>query len=195
MGNPVSWRRAFIAFLLLCLVAAFTYVRQTGLRARATPGTFETRVARTVRSWAISSRDRQRQNPVPASEASHREALEHYADHCASCHADDGSGETMFGRGLFPPPPDLRDPATQRLTDGELFYVIENGIRFTGMPGFGTGTADGEEQSWKLVRFIRHLPKLTAAEREAMKDLIPRPPVEIRQDIEEERFLRGEGPG
>ena len=195
MENPVTWRRAFVTFLLLLVVTAFVYVRQTGLRARATPGTFEARVARTVRSWAISSRDRQRQNPVPVSDASIREGLEHYADHCASCHADDGSGTTMFGRGLFPPPPDLRETATQRLTDGEIFYVIENGIRFTGMPGFGTDTADGEEQSWKLVLFIRHLSKLTAEEREAMQDLIPRSPAEIRQEIEEERFLRGEGPG
>lgn len=195
MKNPVTWRRAFVTFLLLLVVTAFVYVRQTGLRARATPGTFEARVARTVRSWAISSRERQRQNPVPVSQASIREGLEHYADHCASCHADDGSGETMFGKGLFPPPPDLREMATQRLTDGELFYVIENGIRFTGMPGFGTDTADGEEQSWKLVLFIRHLPKLTDGEREAMKDWIPRPPAEIRQEIEEERFLRGDGPG
>ena len=184
-----------MAFLLLLVVAVFVYVRQTGLRARATPGTFETSVARTVRSWAIPSRDRQRPNPVPISDASIRAGLEHYADHCASCHAEDGSGETMFGKGLFPPPPDLRETVTQGLTDGELFYVIENGIRFTGMPGFGTGTAEGEEQSWKLVLFIRHLPKLTAEEREAMKDLIPRSPAEIRQEIEEERFLRGEGPG
>ena len=195
MKNPVTWRRAFAAFLLLLVVAAFAYVRQTGLRARATPGTFEARMARVVRSWAISSRDRQRLNPVSASDAALREGLEHYADHCASCHADDGSGETMFGRGLFPPPPDLRDTATQRLTDGELFYVIENGIRFTGMPGFGTDTAEGEEQSWKLVLFIRHLPQLTVEEREAMESRIPRSPAEIRQEIEEERFLRGDGPG
>lgn len=195
MENPVTWRRAFVAFLLLLVVAAFVYVRQTGLRARATPGAFEARVARTVRSWAISSRDRHRPNPVPPSDASIRDGLEHYADHCASCHAEDGSGETMVGRGLYPPPPDLRGMATQRLTDGELFYVIENGIRFTGMPGFGTGTADGEEQSWKLVRFVRHLPQLTPGEREVMKDLMPRAPAEIRQEIEEARFLRGEGPG
>jgi mono/diheme cytochrome c family protein len=195
MENPVTWRRAFVTFLLLLVVAAFVYVRQTGLRARATPGRFDARLARTVRSWAISSRDRQRRNPIPVSDAAVRDGLEHYADHCASCHADDGSGETMLGTGLFPPPPDLRDIATQRLTDGELFYVIENGIRFTGMPGFGTATAEGEEQSWKLVLFIRHLPKLTAEERQSMKDLIPRSPAEIRQEIEEERFLRGEGPG
>jgi mono/diheme cytochrome c family protein len=123
-----------------------------------------------------------------------REGLEHFADHCAVCHANDGSGATDFGRSLFPPAPDLRADPTQGLTDGELFYIIENGIRFTGMPAFGTGAAEGEAESWKLVHFIRHLPRLTGEQRAHMETLNPRSPVEIRQEIEEERFLRGEGP-
>jgi hypothetical protein len=79
------------------------------------------------------------------------------------------------------------------LSDGELFYVIEHGIRFTGMPGWRTGTQAGEESSWHLVHFIRHLPRLTEAELERMKDLTPRLPDDIRQELEEERFLNGEG--
>jgi hypothetical protein len=98
---------------------------------------------------------------------------------------------TDFGRGLFPPPPDLRASPTQQLTDGELFYIIENGVRFTGMPAFGTGTAPGEEESWKLVHFIRHLPQLTEPEADQMKGLNPRSPEEIRHEIEEEKFLSG----
>ena len=184
---------AIVAALLL--TGALGYVRATGLRARATPGRLETRVARTVRSFAVSASDRDRANPVARSEDAIQAGLEHFADHCALCHANDGSGLTDFGRGLFPPPPDLRKEATQRLTDGELFYIIENGIRFTGMPAFGTGSADGEGESWKLVHFIRHLPRLSEEERAHMERLNPRSPVEIRQEIEEERFLRGEGPG
>jgi len=115
--------------------------------------------------------------------------MAHYADHCASCHANDGSGDTAIGRGLYPKAPDMRRPATQDLSDGELFHVIEHGIRFTGMPGWRTGTASGEDSSWKLVQFIRHLPRLTDSEIEAMKALNPRSPEEIRQEIEEERFL------
>ena len=83
----------------------------------------------------------------------------------------------------------MRLPATQELSDGELFYVIENGIRFTGMPAWSTGTADGEESSWRLVHFLRRLPQLTAGELEAMKARNPRSPEEIRLEIEEERFL------
>jgi hypothetical protein len=93
---------------------------------------------------------------------------------------------------MFPPSPDLRAEPTQRMTDGELFYIIENGVRFTGMPAFATGTEEGEQESWKLVHFIRRLPRLSEPELERMKELNPRSPEEIRQEIAEEEFLRGE---
>ena len=149
-------------------------------------------MARAVRSFAISGGNRSRMNPVPASDEAVSAGLEHFANHCAVCHGNDGSGVTNFGRGLFPPAPDLRAEPTQDMTDGELFYVIENGVRFTGMPAFATGTAEGEEESWKLVHFIRRLPRLSEPELERMKELNPRSPEEIRQEIAEEEFLRGE---
>jgi len=83
---------------------------------------------------------------------------------------------------------------SQELTDGELFYVIEHGIRFTGMPAWGTGTPAGEEASWHLVHFIRHLPQTTPEEIEQMEAMNPRSPADIRQEIEAERFLRGDDP-
>jgi hypothetical protein len=77
------------------------------------------------------------------------------------------------------------------MTDGALFYVIAHGVRFTGMPAWSTGTADGESASWQLVHAIRHLPRLTADERARMETLIPRSPEAVRQEIEEEQFLNG----
>jgi hypothetical protein len=151
----------------------------------------EEAVARGVRRFAVPAADARRLNPVAASEAGLAEGLAHYADHCASCHAIDGSGSTDMGRGFFPKAPDMRAAATQGMTDGELFYVIEHGIRFTGMPAWSTGTPDGETSSWQLVRAIRHLPRLRAAEQEKMEALVPRSPEEIRQEIEEEQFLSG----
>ena len=190
----MKWAGLVAAFLAVVALAAVGYVRATGLRARATPGALETTVARTMRSLAISNRDRDRANPLSASAEALQSGLEHYADHCAVCHGNDGRGLTDFGRGLFPPPPDLRASPTQELTDGELFYIIENGIRFTGMPAFSTGTPDGEAESWKLVQFIRRLPQIGEADLERMKALNPRSPAEIRLEIEEERFLSGESP-
>lgn len=171
------------------VVGGVSYVRTTGLESRSTPSAFETRVARLARGVAVPADVRGRRNPTASTAESLAEGMAHFADHCAGCHANDGSGATEMGRGLYPKAPDMRLPATQNLSDGELFFVIENGIRFTGMPAWSTGTKAGEESTWHLVQFIRHLPQLTAAEVEAMKRLAPRSPEEVRQEIEEEHFL------
>ncbi len=172
--------------------AGLLYVRNTGLVARSEPGALEARIARGVRSLAIPQEVSERRNPVPASPESLTDGRAHYADHCAVCHASDGSGETEMGQGMWPKAPDMRLSATQGLSDGDLFWIIENGIRFTGMAGWSTGTQEGEDASWHLVHFIRHLPDLSPAELEEMETLIPRSEAEIRQEIEVERFLRGD---
>jgi len=164
-----------------------------GVSARPQPGRVETFVARTVRDLAIAWHAPSAANPVPKTEEAIAEGRAHFADHCASCHGNDGRGETEMGRGLYPRAPDMRLSATQELSDHELFYIIENGIRLTGMPGWSTGTPEGERSSWQLVHFIRQLPMLTAAELEEMEAMNPRAPAEIRQEIEAERFLQGAG--
>lgn len=179
---------------LLIGVAVGVYFVTVGVSARPQPGRIETFVARTVRGLAIRRHAAPATNPVAMTDAVVKEGLAHFADHCAVCHGNDGSGDTEMGRGLYPRAPDMRLPATQNLSDAELFYIIENGIRLTGMPGWSTGTAAGEESSWHLVHFIRHLPKITDEEIEQMKALNPASPEEIRQQIEAERFLRGDDP-
>ena len=168
------------------------YVVTTGLDARAQPGPWETRLARSVRGLAVPGAIRNRRNPVSPSTEMLDDAMAHFADHCASCHASDGSGNTEPGRGLFPKAPDMRLAATQSLTDGDLFYIIEHGVRFTGMPGWSTGTAAGETASWQLVHVIRRLPMLTSEELNTIEQHRPRAPADVRQQIEEEQFLRGE---
>jgi len=193
MNRTIAAVLAALVVVLLLVAAGLAYVVSTGLSARGRPGALETRVARAVRGLAIPSQVKQMRNPVPASAAVVADGLNHFADHCASCHANDGSGNTEMGQGLFPKAPDMRQPTTQQLTDGELFYIIENGIRFTGMPAWSTGTPEGEQASWHLVHFIRALPTLTREQIEQMEALNPKPPEEIRQQIEEERFLKGGG--
>ena len=174
------------------LFGTFIWIGSRGISARADPGRIETAVARTMRRLAIPRSDRDRPNPIQATAEVMAAGMSHYADHCAACHANDGSGETDIGLGLYPKPPDMRLPATQSLTDGELFYIIENGVRLTGMPAWGTGRPEEAEETWHLVHFIRHLPDLTEGELAEMEGLNPRPPAEIRQQMEEERFLRGD---
>jgi mono/diheme cytochrome c family protein len=175
------------------VVAVAVSVLHDGLSSRATPSKLETAMARNVRRLAIPANARSAQNPVIASEQDLRVGRLHFADHCATCHDNDGSGQTIFGKGLYPHPPDLRLPATQNLTDGELFWIIENGVRFTGMPAFANpedhGGHGGALDSWKLVHFIRHLPHLTAGERIEMERYNPKGPDDRAEEQEENDFL------
>ncbi len=91
-------------------------------------------------------------------------AEDHFADHCALCHGYDGHGDTPTGRGLHPRVPDLTLAATQDLSDGELFWIIENGVKLTGMPAFGEESSEDDDHAWQLVLWIRRLPALTPEE-------------------------------
>jgi mono/diheme cytochrome c family protein len=163
-----------------------------GLSAHAQPSRAEETLARAMRHWATPAGVRRRSNPVQPTPEVFAQALKAFADHCATCHANDGSGETQIGRGLYPKVPDMRAAGTQSLTDGEIFSIIEHGIRLSGMPGWGNGTPEGERESWALVHFIRRLPKLTPEDIERMEALNPKTPAEFSEQEETRRFLQGE---
>jgi mono/diheme cytochrome c family protein len=186
--------KAFVLLLGLAVMVGaigLWYVVNRGVSAREQPGRVEEFLARRVRNMAIAGRAKSLTNPVEQSVEVLAEGRAHFADHCALCHANDGSGNTETGRGMWPKAPDMRLAQTQNLSDGELFWIIENGIRFTGMPAWGTGTKEGASASWHLVHFIRRLPKLTPEELVEMESLNPKSPAEIRQQIAEEEFLKG----
>ena len=86
----------------------------------------------------------------------------------------------------------MRQSDTQTLTDGEIYSIIHNGIRLTGMPSWGTEEKD--EASWKLVHFIRHLQQLTPAEVREMEALNPKGPGETKEEQDEEQFLNESQP-
>lgn len=177
-----------IAVALIAVAAAS--VLHDGVSARAKPTALETMMAREVRHMAIPASARSMQNPIAETPENLRDARLHFADHCAICHANDGSGDTLIGRNLYPKPPDLRREETQKLANGELFWIIENGVRFTGMPAFG-GAHGSEQDSWKLVRFIRHLPQLTDDERMEMERYNPKGPEDLEEEQQENDFLQG----
>ena len=189
--------RAFIVLVVIAGVIggvlAYSIARR-GLSARAEPAWVEVAVARAMRRLATPRAVASMTNTVEPTEVVLTEALEHFADHCAVCHANNGSGDTAIGRGLYPRAPDMRTAATQELSDGELFSIIENGIRLTGMPAWGTGTPEGERASWGLVHFIRRLPKLTDDEISRMEALNPKGAEQWREEEEARRFLAGEDP-
>jgi mono/diheme cytochrome c family protein len=177
------------------LAAAAISILHDGLSARATPSALETAIARSARKMAAPSAARAAKNPIADSPEIERDARLHFADHCATCHGNDGSGNTQIGRGLYPKPPDLRATETQKLSDGEIFWIIENGVRLTGMPAFGGSSEHGTaEDSWKLVHFIRHLPALTVEERLEMEKYNPKGPDDRQEEQEENDFLNGAPP-
>lgn len=181
---------AILAALVAVVAGAVGYsILSRGLSTRVEPSRAEVLIARTMRRLATPSHVRARRNPIEPSAEVLADGLGHFADHCASCHANDGSGQTSIGQKLFPRAPDMRALDTQSMSDGELFAVIENGIRLTGMPAWGDGTPASAAGSWGLVHFIRRLPHLTPEEIVTMEALNPKSPAQFRQEEETRKFL------
>ena len=162
--------RGWKLFILLgsaALIALGLYgVRliSNGFSTADQPSYLETVVARTARSLAIPRKARLEANPWKPTPEVLKEARESFVDRCAVCHGPDGSGQTQDGTNLYPKVPDLRLPQTQNLTDGEIRYIIRNGVRLTGMPGWAKPHDEQSDDSWKLVLFIRDLRQLTKEE-------------------------------
>lgn len=185
-----------VAVLASGAVYATVLVRR-GFSARENPSWIEAFAAGIAKSLAVPATYRLK-DPYLSTAENLREGEEHFADHCAICHGNDGSGDTLFGKGLYPKPPDMRTADTQNKSDGEIYYTIVNGVRLSGMPAFGPGPvpASGDEgtgdaENWKLVLFIRHLPQITSEELEQMKKLNPKTEADRAEEQQEEEFLNG----
>jgi mono/diheme cytochrome c family protein len=191
-------KKLIFAFLVAFAVAAavafaggFYFLGTShGFSARQSPTSIESMLARRARHMAISKAERGATNPVAQTPEVLIESRRHFADHCATCHGNDGSGDTEIGRMLYPRAPDMRQRETQSLSDGEIYFIIHNGIRMSGMPAWGPDSGP-DNDSWALVHFIRHLPNLTPDEIEDMKHYNPRSPAEMQEEKEEEEFLNG----
>jgi mono/diheme cytochrome c family protein len=184
-----------LTVIVVALAAGGVFVMGArGFSARERPSALEQWIARRARSMSAPTDARDRVDSVPNSPEVLAEARAHWADHCAGCHANNGSGDTEMGKRMYPPAPDMRQAETQQMTDGELFFIIQNGIRMTGMPAWGGGSSHDEQDSWKLVRFIRHLPQVTAEEEREMQSLNPKSPDDLQEEQEEKEFLNGEEP-
>jgi predicted CXXCH cytochrome family protein len=148
-----------VALIVLALVGAATatLVFLRGFRATTEPSRAESVIARTLRDLAIPSQDSALKNPLPATAENLQSGRDEFRARCANCHGYDGSGRTPIGTSLYPRVPDLRAALTQNLTDGEIHFVIENGVQLTGMPAWGNIYRQADDKSWNLVLFIRSL--------------------------------------
>ena len=174
------------AVVVLGITIIISMVRN-GFSSMDEPSAMEAFMATTMRRMAVPSDLKDAKNPLPLTPELLAEGRAHFADHCAGCHGNDGKGQTSMGPKFYPKVPDMTKDDTQSQSDGALFATIENGIRLTGMPAFGNGTAESAYGSWGLVHFIRHLPKLTPEEIADMENLNPKSPEECM----EAAFLAG----
>ncbi len=126
-----------------------------GCRARQ-PGSWETSVAEHLKR-AVTVRGKSDMNPLPATPENIHAGQIAFSSYCMVCHGLDGhnTGVPFAGR-MSPPVPDLASPAVQAYSDGQLKWIIDNGIFPSGMPS-SKGTLSDEE-IWEIVHYIRHLP-------------------------------------
>jgi mono/diheme cytochrome c family protein len=156
-----------LGFLLVALgAAAVLWTGSVSVAASSPPGKLEESLARMAIDRAVARRAPKSPNPVGKSPDALRVGLSHYRENCVGCHGASGVDAAEYGQGLNPPAPDLSLPRVQRRTDGELFWIVSNGIRMTGMPAFSP--THKEEELWKIVAFVRHLPELSADEERAL---------------------------
>lgn len=151
----ISWRQAAACILLCALVA--TAISCT---ANKRPAGIEAILANAAKDVAIPIQATNRKNPFPATEQTIQRGQQVYQQSCAFCHGVDGHGGTELGRSMYPPAMDLTSPHVQHWSDGDLLWIIQNGIRLTGMPAWNGSIS--EEDTWKLARFIHALPGIDA---------------------------------
>jgi mono/diheme cytochrome c family protein len=139
--------------VLAVVVLAYAFLRSEGLSARKKPSNFEYATANFAMNLSIPAEAKRLKNPLTPDSQVLADARNHFKEHCAVCHREDGAGKTPLAAVLSPEVPDLHAEHIQNLSDGELFYIIKNGVRFTGMPGWDLK----DNHNGSLVAFIRQL--------------------------------------
>lgn len=164
-----AWKGILIGLGLAALagICVVGLAIHRGFRANQQPLAIEKAVARRVRDFAIPGAARAQKNPLPATPENIEAGREDFLARCANCHGRDGSGLTPMGTNLYPRTPNLRDAETQELTDGEIHYIIANGVELTGMPAWKAAETSSDTEIWKLVLWIRELGAPTNEEQAA----------------------------
>jgi predicted CXXCH cytochrome family protein len=144
------------AVTLVALLGAGLFIHR-GFRATNQPSRIESVAARAARNLSIPNSAKNEQNPLDATPQNLQDGRDAFLAKCQSCHGHDGSGLTPEGQSLYPRVPDLRSVDTQNLSDGQIHYIIANGVELTGMPAWENPHQTPTINCWKLVLFVRSL--------------------------------------
>jgi mono/diheme cytochrome c family protein len=137
------------------VAAIFAILMFAGCKV-SSPGKMESGVMKEIKK-TVTVGDKDVKNPIAYSEAAAKEGGDHFQHHCQICHGLDGHATGVpFADKMSPPVPDLADKDVQDYTDGQLHWIITNGIAPSGMPAWKGILTDDE--MWKMVHYIRHLP-------------------------------------
>lgn len=144
-----------LVIIVLIVLGAYFFLSTFNLSALPEPGRLETRVANAGKRWMVKRAAANAKGVVisPATNKSVVDGEMTFGDQCAMCHGNDGRSPTAIGKGMYPRALDLGSREVQRWSDAELFWIIKNGIRLSGMPAFGKSLSD--EQIGTLVNYVR----------------------------------------
>jgi mono/diheme cytochrome c family protein len=147
--------------LMLGVISATLSALLPGCTADKQPSPEETNLANAAKDVAIPLEAGKMKNPLPDTDEVVSQGQEVFLGSCAQCHGADARGDTNIGRNMAPPAMDLSSHHVQHWSDAELFWIIQNGVRLTGMPSWRSSIS--ENDTWKLTRYIHNLPSLEAA--------------------------------
>jgi mono/diheme cytochrome c family protein len=151
------WMLVVPITLALAVVVLTVGLTQIKLDALQEPGHFETFLATLVKHLLVRRSSREGIPPAPTNlQASVEEGDKLFGTDCAMCHGMDGHTPTDNGRWMYPRASDLIAPEVQQYSDPELFWIVKNGIRLSGMPAFGR--VESDEHIWNLVHYLRTMP-------------------------------------
>ena len=147
--------------LMLGAISAILGALLQGCAAGKPPSQQETGLANAAKDVTIPLQAGKMKNPLPETDEVLSQGQEVFLGSCAQCHGPDARGDTNIGRNMDPPAMDLSSPHVQHWSDAELFWIIQNGVRLTGMPSWKSSISDND--TWKLARVIHNLPRLAAS--------------------------------
>lgn len=166
-------KRANGVILVLTLLAS-------GCTAHKQPWSVETALANAAKDVVIPMEAQKLSNPLPSTPETADAGKQIYTQSCAVCHGADGRGHTDLGRDMYPPAMDLNSPHVQHWKDADLFWIVQNGVRLTGMPSWKSVLS--EQDTWKVVTFMRSLPQSNA---QAQGAQAPEPSSDTQQSREQ----------
>lgn len=166
--------RAFLILIVFFILAAVIYIFSGTYNIAATVPHSEaaTWIFNTVKISSIRKHAEGIKEPPLEDTGLVREGFEHYDEMCVGCHGAPGIDQA---KEFNPPPPDLAK-ATEALRPAEIFWVIKNGIKMTGMPE--SGSTHSDEEIWEIVAFIERLPELSPDQYKLMRSAAQKNPHE-----------------